>query len=367
MPRSTFVRLAVCILFVRLVVLLGPWVAYPWLGGDAERPSLLEYMSTRWNRWDAPHYVYIAENGYVSEGDEGNFIVFMPAYPVLIRCASWMIPNAALAGIFLSVLFSVAGGIVFYRLVQMNHSESVARWSVICLSLFPTSYFLNAPYTESLFFLVVCGSLYFALNERWLGAGACAGLAALCRPFGLFVCGAAALDWIRTTGKKPNHLLWLMGPTVLAFGAYLWINYQVYGDPLAYQEIVGRHWHKQLASPIEGIISRWRHSAVSPPGYNTFMVGRVEAVTAALALLLIPVMFAATRTSWAAYYCLCVVLFTSTSFILSGPRYLLSIPPFFVLIGLAARLRLFRYLWILASTLLLVELSQRYTGGWWAF
>ena len=38
-----------------------------------------------WNRWDAPHYIDLAKNGYTNVGEGRYFIVFMPLYPFLIK------------------------------------------------------------------------------------------------------------------------------------------------------------------------------------------------------------------------------------------------------------------------------------------
>jgi len=34
---------------------------------------------------DAPHYLHLAEHGYVSTGDKANLIVFYPLYPLLVK------------------------------------------------------------------------------------------------------------------------------------------------------------------------------------------------------------------------------------------------------------------------------------------
>ena len=55
-----------------------------------------------WNRWDAPHYLDIARQGYVSTGEESRWIVFYPLYPWLVRAASLVLRDELLAAFFVS-------------------------------------------------------------------------------------------------------------------------------------------------------------------------------------------------------------------------------------------------------------------------
>jgi hypothetical protein len=97
------------------------------------------------------------------------------------------------------------------------------------------------------------------------------------------------------------------------------------------------------------------------------MVGWAEGLTITLSWILIPFAFKYLRMSWAAFYTLSIILFSSTGFILSTPRYLLSVPPVFLLIALAEKNSIFRVVWILISTALLFCLAILFARGQWAF
>ena len=63
--------------------------------GNALSGSLDTYLDNQlfiWTQWDAPHYLGIAENGYVTEGDARLHIVFYPLYPYLVRGLHAVIP-----------------------------------------------------------------------------------------------------------------------------------------------------------------------------------------------------------------------------------------------------------------------------------
>src|SRR3954451_21058571 len=49
--------------------------------------------ATLWNRWDATHYLNLAENGYVAKGDGRTSIVFYPLSPWLVRAVRFFCRN----------------------------------------------------------------------------------------------------------------------------------------------------------------------------------------------------------------------------------------------------------------------------------
>ena len=55
-----------------------------------------------WDRWDAAHFLKIAQNGYTAVGDDRFLIVFFPLYPILVAMGK------ALTGDYLVSAFFVA-------------------------------------------------------------------------------------------------------------------------------------------------------------------------------------------------------------------------------------------------------------------
>ncbi|MDI6811050.1 MAG: hypothetical protein QMD80_05165, partial [archaeon] len=72
-----------------------------------------------------------------------------------------------------------------YKLVKIDYSHSTALKSVFYLSIFPTSYFLIAGYTESLFLFLTIGCFYYVRKGNWLPAGVMGMLASATRITGL--------------------------------------------------------------------------------------------------------------------------------------------------------------------------------------
>ena len=74
--------------------------------------------------------------------------------------------------------------------------RATARLTVLVLAFFPTSFFLNAVYTESLFLALSAGSLWaLRVRQDLLLACLLAGLATATRNVGLFLLVPLALEW----------------------------------------------------------------------------------------------------------------------------------------------------------------------------
>ena len=131
-----------------------------------------------WTNWDAAHYLRLAEHGYVAAGDSRVSLVFFPLYPWLVRLVAFFARDYTLAALIVSGFASLATALLLRRLARCDESEAVSRNAVWFLLIFPTSYFLHIPYTESLFLALTLGCFLAARKTRWalaglLGAGAC--------------------------------------------------------------------------------------------------------------------------------------------------------------------------------------------------
>src|SRR5438046_6207676 len=72
---------------------------------------------------------------------------------------------------FVSGIAGISAAILLRRLVQIDHSSSVAMRSVWFFLIFPTAYFLHVGYGESLFLALALGCIFAARVERWWLAG----------------------------------------------------------------------------------------------------------------------------------------------------------------------------------------------------
>lgn len=119
------------------------------------------------NRWDAPHYLDIAQDWYVNTGDAANFVVFFPMYPILIRLITPSFEYIHVSALIVANVCSFVAFFYLYKLAKLEFNSGVAVKAVLFMSIFPTAYFLSAPYTEGLFYAVVIASIYYARVSRW--------------------------------------------------------------------------------------------------------------------------------------------------------------------------------------------------------
>jgi hypothetical protein len=287
-----------------------------------------------------------------------------------VRAASLLLSDRLLAAFFVSGLASVAAGLLLNRLARADETEEVARASVFYMLVFPTAYFLHIGYNESLFLALALGAFVAARSRLWWAAGLLGCLAAMARINGVLLLPALAFEaWeeYRGAGRRARAgWLWLL-LVGAGFGVYLLINWWVFGDPRAFLGMQGQHWFKSPTWPWVGIRGAWDATGGRAPS-DAQVVGWQEFFFVLLGLGLTAWAWLRLRTSYAVWMTCNWLLWTSTKFVLSVPRYTLVLFPAFILF---ARLRASRPAWGAAvavwSLLFLALFAARFAQGYWAF
>jgi len=318
-----------------------------------------------WDRWDATHYLDLAENGYAAVGDSRVSLVFFPLYPWLVRAMAFCVHDYMVAAFIVSGIASVATGLLLVRLTRCDESEEVARLTVWFLFIFPTSFFLHICYTESVFLALTLGCFLAARKDRWalaglLGAGAC-----LTRVNGLILGPALATEVVVQywqTRRISLRWLWL-GLVPLGFLGYLWLNHEVTGDYFAFTRIMQEHWYKKFATPWFGIHDVWLRAW----GMNV-NEGLNELIAIGLITVCMIWSWFRLRPSYAVWITLNWLLINSTAYVLSVPRYTLTLFPVFVLFARVTNGRSFWFAMLTVWSLLYLALyAGRFVQGLWAF
>jgi hypothetical protein len=361
-------RIVALVLAVKFVVLIYGGQAFTILG-DKRTGSLYGWLEI-WNRWDAPHYLDLARDGYVSEGLGARWIVFYPLYPWLVRAASYVLGDLLVSAFFVSAVASVAAALLLYRLARLDEEETTARMSVVFLLAFPTAFFLHIGYTESLFLALALGSFWAARVRRWWLAGVLGAFAGMARVNGLILVPALAFEALqewRESGRRWRwEWLYVLGAG-LGFGVYLLINYETFGDPFAFLKAQDAYWFKSLTWPWKGIRGAWDGIGGRGPS-ESLMVGWHELFFVLVGLACVVWCWARQRTSYAVWVTLNWLLWTSTSFVLSVPRYTLVLFPLYLLCARAdARSREAGVVILFWSLLFMALFAARFAVGQWAF
>ena len=310
-----------------LVGLFACLVLHPGSGGTA--------ALWIWKRWDALHYVNLAELGYSGYIEDGKhlFLVFFPLYPWLMRLVSALTGNTMAAGLLISFL-SYAGGCVYlYKLAAWELGVGAARRAVLFLSIFPYAFFFGGIMTESLFFLTTAAGLWYIRRHRWWLAGIWGVLAAMTRMHGILLLGAAAAELVESRGRFDWREIFRRLPALLLPAAgtlvYLLLNWRVGGDPFTFT-VMQEHWSQGFCW-ISNTLWYVLQNALSYP---------TQAVRYQLwipTLILFPPFFALAvygrkrlRSMYALYGFVYLVLNYSLSWLLSAGRYLSCALPFFL-------------------------------------
>src|SRR5204862_713102 len=85
---------------------------------------------------------------------------FFPLYPILIWLGKHLGGGLSFWGVAISTL-SLLGALFFcYRIAEDLYDARVARATVLVLAFFPSAFFLNAVYTESVFLFLTSGATW---------------------------------------------------------------------------------------------------------------------------------------------------------------------------------------------------------------
>jgi hypothetical protein len=219
------------------------WMAFVWLfldpyfprtalsyketyGHLSAQPSLIGRMFLDvWLRWDAVHYMNLAWGGY--ENAASGDMSFWPLYPYLVRAISFLTPHeTVLAGLLVSTIATIISAVLFWDLVQTLFQDTrLANGSVLAWLIFPTAFFLVAPFSDSLFACLALACFCLMVRKRWILAGVFIALGGLARSQGILLMAplflAIALDTFSTRNKPSLAAIAGLGIAPLGSGLFL--------------------------------------------------------------------------------------------------------------------------------------------------
>ncbi|HEX6976932.1 MAG TPA: glycosyltransferase family 39 protein [Patescibacteria group bacterium] len=361
--KHKLISIALLIGLGRIVILILPLLI---VGYQTHKPILLD---STWNRWDTPHYLYITQHWYGTSGDEANFIVFPPLYPAIVTFANLLIKNVFTSALLVSNFFFILGSLVFYLLVKKDYDEQTALKSLVLLNIFPTSYFFSIGYTESLFFFLLVSCFFFSQNKNWYESSLSGALTFLTRTMGLITLPTLFVSLLleKINLKKKILLSVLITiPFIISISTYLAVNWLLFGKIFAFKEVLETHWYKHLDFPWVSIKNSLGFLKI-PLTHDSLMLGLFEGGLAILCFALIPFIIKKLKVRDWVYYILSILFITSTSFLLSTPRYLLSIPPLFIFLALISKRKIVFIPLVLIFSCLLLYFSVLFVKGQWAF
>jgi hypothetical protein len=219
---------------------------------DSERLHELGYGVDVWARWDSDWYLLIAQEGYADS--PSSTPAFFPLYPALVGVVGRLLAgHYVLAGVLLSLAACAVAFVLLHRLASHRLGAAGAGRAVLYLAVFPTSLFLGAVYSESLYLALALAAFLLAERGRFLGAGAVTGLAMLTRPVGVALLPALLLFAWRSPDRRRGFAGVAAAVTLAALYPLtlgIWI-----GEPLAPLRAQEGIWERTLswAGPLGGL------------------------------------------------------------------------------------------------------------------
>jgi hypothetical protein len=290
-------------------------------------------------RADAYWYQRIAIDGY--HPDDGS-AAFFPLYPLLTHLTFVLLHlPPQFAGFLAAQGCFLASLAVLYALTSREFGVPEARNATIYLAIFPTAFFLLAPYAESLFLLLALLAFWFARSGLWGRAALFAGAAALTRSAGLMLGLAFAVEAIVRWRRDRQPPLRGLAAAAAPLPAYLLLaSYwaKTAGDPAA-PLTAQQGWGRESTFPLTTLYHAVEQ-AVELHGYwmIDLLVVAVAAVSIVAGTRLIPLCYTVFALA-------CLVLPLCAPWpprpLMSVPRFVAVIFPVFWVIALAtARFRL---------------------------
>jgi Mannosyltransferase (PIG-V) len=200
-------------------------------------------------RWDAGWYAAIVNDGYRYSDDSSiqGPTAFYPLYPLVAYAVKSLFGvDRFIALLLVANVASLVVALLMTKFVRDELGDEVALLSLAFFCFFPSSLFLSAGYTESLYLALVLLSFILMVRQKFLFAAALAGLSLGTRSTGIVMIPVilwemgrwSPLPWPRLLPQMAMCSV-LAASGLLVYMAYLGIQF---GHPLAFATAQAA-WH----------------------------------------------------------------------------------------------------------------------------
>ncbi len=331
-------------------------------------------MPNIWARWDSEFYLKISGEWLPRKGQE---LAFFPMYPILIRLGSLGVAGLSTwAGYLISNLAFILASLLLWQQVKMEFNIGAAWSTIVTLSIFPTSLFFSAVYTESLFLLFSVLVYWFSVREKYALAAVFVGLAALTRVTGIALILIPIIEiFAHKAPSKWIKLFYCSAISSLGLLIYLAYLRLTRGSPFAFlrvQNTFGRS--EPISWPWKSFLDSMRVAFFGYGGtQNNWSLRSTSALEVFAVLLIgagiIGAFFLLRRSLFVYSFVVLALLMAahgpSVLGLLSMSRYVLALFPGFMVFGiLLERAPRLKWVW-LPFIALLIYLTISFTNGRW--
>ena len=330
-------------------------------------------------RWDSNSFARIAENWYVTEGNDRYLIVFPPLYPAIVRAVHFITGlDFWISGLATSMVCSVISGMVLFEILIPGSDEKTSFYQVVLYYLYPFSFFFFTGMSEGLYLLLLLLFVCFFRLGRYISAGLSGFLCALTRLPGIALIMPAAVFFVIKAVEAAKqkelrkHIYDLAGSaaaalmTVLGFIVYLLLNYALFGDPMQFIVYEQENWGQHMTDIFTSIKTVAGFQLLSADIYGWGFVAGV-AVPNLLAFItgLSLTFWCAVKKKYpeAVYSAVYTYFSLSVSWLLSGGRYSLGMYPLYMMTEGAVRKRKLMYILMAVFAVLHIAACMLYISN----
>ena len=327
-------------------------------------------------QWDSRRYAFVAANGYIKSGAGAENIVFFPAFPLLMRAVSEVFQVATqYSGVLTNILLTPVMILGVYRLASLDLGHKSGLVAVALLEAAPWSHNSMLAYTETLFIGACVWGVYCFRQRHYFWSFLVLLLAGLTRPTGIALFPLLFMEvWIlwRTLPGKLKPPIKAYAPVIapiLGYLIYLGINFVVFSDFFASGKFMVSEWHKRVVPMPEGLALGLFNTldGFVPKNFSQVITERPSEVLAICSLTIFTFYAGAkSRVSYAIFLAANLFIISSTSWILSSPRYVAAMFPvaFIAAPYFATRGKLLAFILVVGLSFQTFYLILFCTGHW---
>lgn len=366
---ALFVRILYAVLGVILCMKAGNTDTFGW-----------DMFYGSWRRWDAEHYIRLAELGYDGYVENGQhlFLVFFPLYPWLLRLLHVFIQSWEAAAMLLSTFAFCMGSVFFYGVLQEEFGKETAGRAWLLLACYPFGFFFGGIMTESLFFCLLAAGFFCIRRHAWLAAGVLGAFCAMCRIQGILLLGVGLVefcvaykpfemlrqkrgaDFVKLFFKKGSFLFL----TLIGNAVYLYLNKRVEGDWFRFRVYQKEHWYHTTTKVADCLNEIVNYLTPQTSAEMRKYVWMPELLLFLAAMLLLVYAVRRYPLRYSAFLFVYTLVSYSVTFLISGGRYMAcALPAFLFLAGWIGKRKVIYYLVLLLSIGLMVMNFYGYMSG----
>jgi len=338
---------------------LTPDTAYKWITPQGFPVAQSWDFVDMHNRWDSFWYLDIVQNGYYLKTDNTlSNVAFFPLYPALIKIVGTiLLGNFVLAGWLLSMGFLLLACAYFYKFLQEFHPEVDPELPIMLMLVFPTAFFFNIVYTESMFLFLTLATFFYAFKKQFWLAGVVAFFGAMTHSNGIFLALPIVWKIWETYGWRSTFstkIIPVLFPVIATAGFFAYSAVKFHDLFLFFN--LESAWGRSFRINWDHFIF-FSHPAIVNFSIDLFFTILIVTVIGLVWKKLSPL--------YAVFMSLTVLAALTSGTLMSIGRYSLVLFPMFILLA-TVKNKNFQYAWIFASTLFLAMDIMLFVNNYWA-